>query len=230
MIRRERAALDDFETRRRVLEDALREAIAGVQVDREAVAGQAQMELKQQLEEFQKNADTARERVLKQAKSVESLAANVKPDAFALNFKGHANKEWWIGTTSYALASILLLTLMAVLAFELANVRRDQVVSWQYVSFKLALGVVIASAAAFAIRVGSKAWDHSELLKEMELELRALEPLSTTIDNPELSAAVRAAFMSRALGHWRRVPASTDAEADNQVLLDALEVFKKLQK
>ncbi|XAS68670.1 hypothetical protein V3C33_05070 [Micrococcaceae bacterium Sec5.7] len=149
----------------------------------------------------------------------------------AENFKTSAKEElqsgnhaFWTGI-ALSVAGVGWLVYVAIVAFW----ERGEF-NWTWLSLKLALSLALGGVAAILIRRGQHAQATSRAYKRTELELRAIGPYLSDIEDRKVAEEAKVAFLQRTFGRaWEDHRGSTQAESlDGEHIKKALEAVSTL--
>lgn len=142
----------------------------------------------------------------------EKVSGLASSDILAGKFQEYAKEQWAWGLAANIVGFLTLVSGLAVLVWTLSQVGVDQRISWQYTILKLGVTVTIIAASAVAFRLGAMFLERSGTSKRLELELRAIGPFFSDIDDPEALKEAKKAFVERSFGHgWGDNPATNRA-------------------
>ena len=139
--------------------------------------------------------------------------AKTASDILAGKFQEYAKEQWKWGLAANIVGFLTLVGGLAVLVWTLSHLGVDQKISWQYTTLKLGVTVTIIAASAVAFRLGAMFLERSGTSKRLELELRAIGPFFSDIDDPEALKEAKKAFVERSFGHgWGEKPSAGRTE------------------
>ena len=191
------------------------------QLDRTAALNEDFAPLQQALNEKLSAADFSLAELHEKEKEFGILTSAAAANMLSKSFAAEAKSSRKVGLTLYG-AGFLLLILAAVPASMLlfVGVQGEPLAeSWPPLVIRISIGVILASAATVAIRLGSRFIKVSEDSKRTELELVAFGPFLANVDKADVDQA-RLAFIGRAfLG---RVSSDTSKEGEEAIQVSAV--------
>jgi hypothetical protein len=149
----------------------------------------------------------------------------------AENFKTSAgdelksgNQAFWIGI-ALSVAGVGWLVYVAIVAFW----ERGEF-NWTWLSLKLALSLALGGVATILIRRGQHSQATSRAYKRTELELRAIGPYLSDIEDRKVAEEAKVAFLQRTFGRaWDDHRGSTQADGlDGEHVKRALDAVTSL--
>ncbi|WP_437771356.1 hypothetical protein [Arthrobacter sp. KNU40] len=149
----------------------------------------------------------------------------------AENFKTSANEElksgnqaFWIGI-GLSIAGVGWLVYVAIVAFW---ERGD--FNWTWLSLKLALSLALGGVATILVRRGQHSQATSRAYKRTELELRAIGPYLSDIEDRKVAEEAKVAFLQKTFGRaWEDHSGAAQAEnLDSDYVKKALDVVSTL--
>ena len=170
----------------------------------------------QAIQERREEADTVYQQIDDLREGTEKVAGLASSDILAGKFQEYAKEQWTWGLAANVVGFLTLVSGLTVLARTLGRLGVDQTISWQYTTLKLGVTITIIAASAVAFRLGAMFLERSGTSKRLELELRAIGPFFSDIDDPEALKEAKKAFVERSFGHgWGDKPGTNRAsEAD----------------
>lgn len=190
-------------------EEKFREFLAAQGESLKALAG-PDLEAIQKVRE---EAATVYQKIDDLREGTEKVAGLASSDILAGKFEDYAKQQWWWGVAANVVGFLTLVGGLAVLVWTLSHLGVDQRVSWQYTTLKFGVTVTIVAASAVAFRLGAMFLERSGTSKRLELELRAIGPFFSDIDDPEALKEAKKAFVERSFGHgWGEKPSAGRTE------------------
>lgn len=178
----------------------------------------------QAIQKIREDADSAYQTIDDLREGTEKVAGLASSDILAGKFQEYAKQQWGWGLAANVVGFLTLVGGLAVLVWTLSHLGVDQKISWQYTTLKLGVTVTIVAASAVAFRLGAMFLERSGTSKRLELELRAIGPFFSDIDDPEALKEAKRAFVERSFGHgWGEKPVSSQTKD-----MDLVGVIKEL--
>lgn len=176
------------------------------------------------IQKVREDATTVYRKIDDLREGTEKVAGLASADILAGKFQEYAKQQWRWGLAANVVGFMTLVGGLAVLVWTLSHLGVDQKISWQYTTLKLGVTVTIIAASAVAFRLGAMFLERSGTSKRLELELRAIGPFFSDIDDPEALKEAKKAFVERSFGHgWGDKPvANRAAEADTSGVVKEL--------
>lgn len=167
----------------------------------------------QAIQKVREDAATVYQRIDDLREGTEKVAGLASSDILAGKFQEYAKEQWKWGLAANIVGFLTLVGGLAVLVWTLSHLGVDQKISWQYTTLKLGVTVTIIAASAVAFRLGAMFLERSGTSKRLELELRAIGPFFSDIDDPEALKEAKKAFVERSFGHgWGEKPSAGRTE------------------
>lgn len=145
------------------------------------------------------------EEILEHIKSLgdqtDNAAGRTTGHILAENFKTSAKDElasgnwsFWVGV-GLSISGVAWLVFVAIVTF---SERND--FNWNWVSIKIALALALGGVATVLIRRGQHAQETSRAYKRTELELRAIGPFLSDIEDRKIAENAKVEFLQRTFG------------------------------
>ena len=157
---------------------------------------------------------------------VEKVSSKAAAAILAKDYGSYSTREWFSGVVAYALGFLLLVALAGYLLVTVADVSRNDEVSWQYVALKLGLTLSAVAASGVAFQFGSHALSRASTNKRVQLELGTIGTFLADVGDEEAVQSAKVDFVNRMFGRaWER-SSHNDSETVNvsavSKLLDVL--------
>lgn len=150
----------------------------------------------------------------------EKVAGNTTSAVLARDFGSYSQREFWSAIGAFVIGVLAILWAGYLLVTALAALGPTEAVTWQWVTLKIGVTVTIVGGASVAITLGNKFLKNSVANKRVELELRAIGPFLTDVDDEESARKVKLDFVEKTFGHaWDQPPGKSD---DDDVNVNAL--------
>jgi uncharacterized protein YukE len=177
--------------------------------------------LREQIRTDVDRADALLEHLRDTNRKFENLSTAAAADLLAGEFAREARFGRQIGTAWYgiALVAIALAALPFLSLLADTTLDADGVVEWGRIVLRIALGVLLGSAAAVAVRVGGRFLAQASQTKQKELEFRAFEPFTANVGDREAVDIARLELVDRSFG---RAGASSDDSKSDAVEVSTL--------
>ncbi|MGG7509370.1 hypothetical protein [Plantibacter sp. YIM 135249] len=176
------------------------------------------LSIKEKLDEASEDLTQLR-KVVKEYKALSSADA---ADTLAKNYEAEAKASRRWGGLLYAVGIILLIGGATPLVLGLGQQPTDsgaEVLNWQQITLRVAVGALAASAATVAIRLGSRLISDAGAVKRMALEFRVIDPFLANVRDRENVDTVRVDLVDRTFGR-SYIPAQGDKSKDDDEVVN----------
>lgn len=151
--------------------------------------------------EYLQNIENYHEKISDLHVKVTGVAAHTTGSALAENHKSAAFRDYVTSIVLFTIGLVIVLISGYSIFKSLSTINPDSSVSWQWVFTKSSFALIAAAAATVSFKFSSDFMNSSKENKQFELELLALEPFLSNLNDQEISDQVKAEYVHRAFGH-----------------------------
>jgi len=158
----------------------------------------------------------------KVAREYKALSSADAADILAQHYEAEAKWSRVWGGVLYGVGIALLIAGAAPLVIGLSQQPIEsttEVLNWQQITLRIAVGVLAASAATVAIRLGSRLIADAGAVKRMALEFRVIDPFLANVADRENVDTVRVDLVDRTFGR-SYIPAVSDKTKDDEEVIN----------
>jgi len=147
---------------------------------------------------------------------VEKTSGKAASAILAKDYGAYSTREWVSGVVAYVLGFGLLVGLAGYLIGTVADVAKDEEVSWQYVALKLGLTLTAVAAAGVAFQFGSHALTRANTNKRVQLELGTIGTFLADVEDDDAVQKAKVDFVNRMFGRaWDEVPGKRESNNES---------------
>ncbi|MFZ2503934.1 MAG: hypothetical protein WAW88_14820, partial [Nocardioides sp.] len=154
--------------------------------------------------------------IVKLREDVGNIVGATTSEQMSKSYKDEAKREFNFAVGSYLLGGAFLVGLAVFLIHTMSDLGPKTEATWQYMSLKVGVSAALVTAATIAFRLGHKFLDSSRSHKRMSIELVAMIPFLSDLEEDDTGSlrTAKLAFFNRSFG--QHPEQSHQADTDSQ--------------